>query len=245
MSYKDYSVEAVKEIMTKVRNSQITDHNSGSHEYSLVDSKHVYMKNGLSSRKSQKKIDYEYNRPTTAESNRITETHIFIEKWFECELSEDYMWNEIQTKLDHHFTDKDTAGKVKEGRSKKKWIYKNHSNHEMIFTLKKTDRFANLKISNRVGFWGAHFDGILHGSYTSLILLGLIYAIYQPTLQLSIGIFFLLWIVNAFAIYKFSISSRKKKHARLSNFTDKLVESFILYDKEHHLSNTGTESNSN
>lgn len=245
MSYKDYSVEAVKEIMTKVRNSQIADHNSGSHELSLVDSKKVYMKNGLSSSKSKKKIDYEYNRPTTAESNRINETHIFIEKWFECTLPEDYMWNEIRTKLDHYFADKDTTGKVKEGRSKKKWIYKNHSNHEMIFTLKKTDRFSNVKVSRRVGFWGANIDGILHGSYTSLILLGLIYAIYQPSLQQSIGIFSLFWIVNAFAIYKFSISSRKKKHKHLTNFTDKLVESFTLHDKEHHLSNTVTESNSN
>lgn len=241
MSYKDYSVEAVKEIMNQVRDSQKTNQNSDTNQLSLVNSER-FKEKSLSSKKPSIKSDYEYNRPTTAENNLINETHIFIEKWFESDLSQDLMWNEIQTKLDDTFADKDTSGKVVDEPSKKRWIYKNHSNFEMILSFTKSDRFVNLKVTERIGFWSAKIDGILHGSYTSLVLTGLLYTTYEPSISVCIGIFMALWVVNAFTIYKFSDSLRTKKHKRLSKFTDKLVESFTLRDEDHQLSNIGAES---
>ena len=230
MSYKDYSEKAAKEIIIKVRESQNEQQDSHYHMSFDVDHESSEDKE-MSESASGQNLDYEYSHPTNAEYSRIFNNHIFIQKWFKSDLPEKMIWNVIQSMLDEAYAHNEKLGKVEEYPSRKKWIHLDHANHKMVVTLIKNGRLGSLKISKRVGFWSPPVEGILHGLYTALILFALTFVIFQPPLIFNIAIYTGLWALNAFVIYRFSISSRKKKLKQLTNFAADILASIEVRSK--------------
>lgn len=227
MSYKNYSEEAVKEIMTKVMKSQkrdVSNDYQSSRGLTLDELIKIGAETGIDSDKIRK-ATYEYDHPITVKSDGISSTHAFIEKTFESEHNEDSIWDEILNVLGHYVVD-DTSGKTKLHPSKKMWTHVDHANHETVVSLTKTGKTANLQISQRVGFFSPPIQGVLHGAYTSFILFGFIFAIFNPSLILSIGILATLWTLIGIIIFKLNKVSRRKKLVRLKKLADQLTDRF-------------------
>lgn len=225
MSYKDYSEKAVKEIMTKVMESQKKD-SSEAYSSSTPISLDELVETGSQTEMNAdeiRKAAYEYDHPTTVQSNNISSTHITIEKSFQSDVSETIIWNEILNELEHYFAD-ETPKKIKLHPSEMIWTHIDHANHETVVSLIKKGPLATLKISKRIGFWSPAVEGVLHGAYTSLILFGVIFAILNPSEVASVGILVMLWTLIATTIFKLSSVTRRRKLDRLISITDQLMK---------------------
>ena len=173
----------------------------------------------------KKRLDYEYHHPTNAETIRMNATHIRIEKWFGSTLSLENIWLNFLPVLEHSFSDPHQKNVVEEEPHRKKWIHTNQMNNKLIVTLTKHDRFGNLKVSKRIANWGPAVDGILHGTYISLLIFGVSYAIFQPSTILSIAILIAAWLISALSISIISKRVRKKKQKQLVSLADKIINS--------------------
>ena len=224
MSYKNYSKDAVEAIIQN-KKRLLSSKESGrfkSTSLSLEELIEVGAEVGLNS-EEVRNAAYRYDHPEIIRENRITDTHLFVEKKFTSSLAENILWDKITLELDDFFSDAD-SGQIKVQPLEKRWTYTDHANHETIVNFKKYSETAKLKISQRVGFWNSKIEGILHGAYLSFILLGFVITIFSLELPEAISILTLLWLINAVVIYSFNVWSRKKKLKSMENLVERIVE---------------------
>lgn len=229
MSYKNYSEEAVKKIMTKVKDSKTKDHRKdgdSTNESTLNKPAEVDSGGTVDTNESQRST-YEHDHPIAIKSDEISSTHAFVEKSFESNLTEDSIWDEILDTLGVFFWE-ESSGITKLHPSKKMWTHIDHANHETVISLTKKGGLAKLRISQRVGFFSSPIQGVLHGAYTSLILFGFIFAIFSPSFLFSIGILASLWSLIGMIIFKLNKVSRSKKLVSLKNLADQLADRFSI-----------------
>lgn len=231
MSQESYTHEQIEEKLKKALNSQ-KKRDSVSNKSIPKNLTAGNIKRGQSTKKT---LDYEYNHPTNAEIVRMNKTHIHIEKWFASDLSLEKIWEKFMPLLEQSHPEEYKQGTVEEDTNQKKWILTNHLNYKTIITLTKYDRFGNLRILKRVAKWGAAADGILHGSYISLLTYGLIFALFQPSLLISIGTITIVWGLAGFIISRISLKKRKKKQKHLALFANKIINSLAEQSESSNL----------
>lgn len=225
MSYKYYSEDAVKEIMLKIRESRQNGSDSvSSKSHTLTADNFADFEKELNPDSEQtRNVISEYDHPSTSINSGFEKTHILLDRIFHTDLPKDDIWRKILDNLIQNFNN-ETSVEVKNEPSRKKWVHLSHSNFETVVTLTKKERNARLKISQRVGFWSAKIEGLLHGAYISLLLFGLIFATVQPSFAQSVGILLTVWAVSGLVVYGFSKSSRKRKRRHLNKLANHITE---------------------
>ncbi len=231
MSKTHYSEEDVKEIIRKAAEmQQQTNQNSELEKgLSMDDLLEIGGDLGLDL-DHIKTAAVEYSNQNVERYSGLNDTHIFEEREFEANVTEDVIWDEVVAELTHHFG-VDMYGKSKENAPKKEWTHTSMSGIATVVTLSKRNSRAKLRISQRVGLGSPLTEGVAYGGFVALILFGVLSAALNPSLIESIATGSALWALSSVLVYSLDVAWRKRKLQGLKTLVDKIL-SIIPSDYE-------------
>lgn len=165
----------------------------------------------------------EYRIKNIKQHSGTTDTHNFEEREINTQASLNAIWDEVTTEL-KHFVGGDTFGKTKENIQKKEWINTSLSGVETVASLTKRDEGVRLRISQRVGLASSLTEGVLYGTVVSLLLFLVGGEFLKPTFIEGTALFASLFTISSILVYALDVAWRKKKHRRIKELTDRIVD---------------------
>ncbi len=223
MSKVYYSEEDVKEIIRKAAElQQQTDQSSDTEKgLSMDDLMEIGGDLGLNL-DHIKTAANEYKTQNIERYSDLNDTHIFEEREFAANVSEDLIWDEVVAELTHHFG-VDMYGKTKENARKKEWTHTSMSGIATVVTLSKRNSRAKLRFSQRVGLGSSLTEGVGYGAIVAFVLFSTIGLSLKPSLVENIAIGSSLWALSSILVYSLDVAWRKRKLKGLKSLADKIV----------------------
>lgn len=166
-------------------------------------------------------LEYE-NKKITRHSG-ITDTHIFEERTFDSELTEETIWEEVLSELGHQFGG-NAFGMAKESKKQKKWSHTSISGIETTVSLTKRDSETKLKFSQRVGLGSPLTEGIMYGGGLTFLIMMITGVFSEVSIQGIIALSAGLWSISSILIYQLDIAWRKRKLKNLKELANKIID---------------------
>jgi len=182
----------------------------------------------------------EFENQNVTRHSGLTDTHIFEERTFETQLTEDIIWEETTNELAHHFGG-DAFGKTTISKGEKKWSHLSISGIQTIVSLKKHDSIAKMKFSQRVGLGNPLTEGIMYGGSLTFLIMVIIGVSTSLSASSMVALSTGLWSISSLLVYQLDVLWRKKKLNNLKSFASKIVNQ--LPDKVSSVKTRNTDSN--
>lgn len=151
----------------------------------------------------------------------LNDTHIFEERDFDTDLSNQEIWDEVLVELNHHFGG-NMFGMAKNDKRKNEWSHTSISGIETIVSLTKRGKSSKLRLSQRVGLGSPLTEGILYGGVLAAIATSMTISAISPifTTNILLGLGF--WGISSMLVYALDVAWRKRKLKSLNSLADKI-----------------------
>lgn len=154
----------------------------------------------------------------------LNDTHIFEERDFDTDLSNQEIWDEVLVELNHHFGG-NMFGMAKNDKRKNEWSHTSISGIETIVFLTSRGNSSKLRLSQRVGLASPLTEGIMYGGILAFIISGVTISQLSPdstlnTLNILLGLGF--WGISSMLVYALDVAWRKRKLKNLNSLADKI-----------------------
>lgn len=230
MAEKRFSKEEIRQIINKATKMQHKDLNSDLKEREglrLEELEQIGEEMGLSAKYLRAAAAQQSEQPVQSYSGS-NDTHIYEERELTIELDAD-AWGEITSELRHYFGT--NYGTIEESHKNLEWTHMSLAGVETKVNLTNRGEHARLRMSQRVGLGGPITEALMYGGSTTVVLVALWYAFFQPgAISLIAGSIGLLAGCSAL-VYKLDTLWRKKKQKNLSELSDKIANQLFRSKK--------------